>query len=108
MEEWDGRGFGNEGKKGESIDALKKRVSIVTVLRVLSGKDYVGNRSSNEWLAMPCPFHTDRKPSASVNVVLGRFNCHSCEVGGDIIDIVQQVRGFSTVREAKEWITTNV
>ena len=107
MEEWDGRSFGDE-KKSVSLAELKKRYPINTVLRVLSGHDYAPQGQHHGWLSMPCPFHEDRKPSARINVVAGRFHCHSCQVSGDIFDVVQTTLGLADIKEAREWIISNV
>lgn len=30
-----------------------------------------------------CPFHDDQKPSLSINVETGQFNCFACDIGGN-------------------------
>lgn len=40
-----------------------------------------------------CPSHSDRRPSAGVNLVTGRWNCFSCAAGGDLASLVQAVKG---------------
>lgn len=38
-----------------------------------------------------CPFHIDKTPSLAINPVNGRFYCHSCGVGGTIIQWLEKV-----------------
>lgn len=59
------------------------------------------------WISAPCPFHQDRRPSASINHDLQRFRCHSCDVAGDVIDVVEQVEHLTT-KEAMAWIRSNL
>lgn len=40
--------------------------------------------------SVKCPFHDDRNPSASVNLTKGRFNCFTCEMSGDVYDLIQK------------------
>jgi DNA primase len=56
---------------------------------------------------MRCPFHLDNNPSSSVNLKDGKFRCHVCDVGGDIVDVVALQEGLTT-REAMEWLRTNL
>lgn len=37
-----------------------------------------------------CPFHSDRKPSMSINVEKGVWNCHSCKAKGGVIHFEQK------------------
>ena len=37
----------------------------------------------------PAHFRGDRNPSASVNLTTGRFRCWSCDLKGDIYDLLQ-------------------
>ena len=50
------------------------------------GADY--NLPVQGWKSIRCPFHEDRKPSASVS--LTRFKCHSCDMSGDAVDLVMK------------------
>lgn len=45
------------------------------------------------WQKMRCPFHTDQTPSASVNFSVNKFNCFSCGVRGDGIDLLRAAEG---------------
>lgn len=57
-----------------------------------------------QWRAIRCPFHGDTTASASINYDLDRYRCHGCEVGGDILDVVQQAESVDGVMGAVEWI----
>lgn len=50
---------------------------------------------------MKCPFHDDRKPSASISKTY--FKCFACEIHGDAIDIVQLQEGLG-YKDAVEFI----
>ena len=50
-----------------------------------------------------CPFHDDHTPSLSFKGQ--RYKCFSCEVGGDVIDLVSRLTNLSpldTVRELND------
>lgn len=84
------------------IEEVKRRVWMSTVLLRYGWDGYaigVGN-----WKKVHCPFHKDDNPSASINSDKNRFNCFTCGVRGDIIDVVRQREGISDVREAVTWI----
>ena len=51
----------------------------------------------------PLPDHEDRNPSASINEDACRWHCHTCDTGGDAVDIVRVLEGLDT-REAVEFI----
>jgi hypothetical protein len=42
-----------------------------------------------------CPFHPDRSPSMSVNVVKQTWYCNACKVGGSVIDYIAAKRGLT-------------
>jgi len=83
---------------------LKKRVPITVLLKHYGWSGWEEHSRAKEWNRLKCPFHDDRNPSASVKRETNRFNCFTCGVRGDIIDIVMQVEGFRTVRDAADWI----
>lgn len=56
-----------------------------------------------DWQAVRCPFHHDTRPSASLNLTNNRFNCHTCFIQGDVLDVVMEVEGL-TIGDAKQWI----
>ena len=49
---------------------------------------------NGEW-QVQCPFHDDTKPSMTVNVKNGLFNCHACDAKGDFIDFYCRKTGRS-------------
>jgi hypothetical protein len=50
-----------------------------------------------------CPFHEDRNPSLSVNLVDGRFNCFGCGAkGGDVLDFHRRFHDMGFVAAAKD------
>lgn len=44
---------------------------------------------SDRFRPMLCPFHDERRPSATVNTDENRFRCFVCDVNGDSIDVVR-------------------
>ena len=42
-----------------------------------------------------CPFHDDQKPSFSVNLSKGVWNCFACSAGGDVFSFVERRDGVS-------------
>lgn len=73
--------------------------SITEVLALLTGCAPGDIPSGNGWVRMRCPFHEDRTPSASVNLDLNGFVCHSCSRRGDGLKLLQSELGLS-FREA--------
>jgi DNA primase len=84
-----------------SVEDVKPR--ILDVLKHY-GAELDGQGFSQDWQWLHCPFHDDKRPSASVNVKLGRFNCHVCGISGDAIDLVQEMEHLD-FKEALEWLT---
>ena len=41
------------------------------------------------WRSMNCPFHGDSHASGRVNVELGAFKCHGCDMSGDAIKLIR-------------------
>jgi len=71
------------------IDDVRVRINIVDLVsqRVQlkkTGKNYQGL----------CPFHEDKRPSFSVNPLLGRYRCWSCGEHGDIFTWVMKTQGL--------------
>ena len=78
-------------------DEVRRRTDIVELVgqRVHlrpSGKAYLGL----------CPFHDDRKPSFTVNPIIGRYKCWSCGEGGDVFDWVMKTQGLEFYDALKE------
>jgi DNA primase len=61
-------------------------------------------RTRSGWAAIRCPWHDDRTPSASFQSTDGVFVCHGCGIKGDVIDVARQTQGFTTRKEAAEWL----
>ncbi|MBN8691405.1 MAG: DNA primase [Armatimonadetes bacterium] len=74
----------------DDVERVKSRLNIVDVVgRKVSlkkaGKNFVGL----------CPFHSDSKPSLTVNPSLGIYKCFACGAGGDSIKFVQETERLS-------------
>lgn len=64
-------------------------LSIVTVLEHYGAS--LRDVPSNGWQNIRCPFHSDHMASAGVNIALGGFRCHGCNMSGDAIKVIEQV-----------------
>src|SRR5690242_13601910 len=58
-------------------------------LRALSAFFTGGVRDDGEQY-MHCPFHEDKKRSASLNVWTGEYHCFSCGTGCGVIDVIRR------------------
>lgn len=65
---------------------LSDRPSIVEII-----SRYVNLKKSGREHTCLCPFHSEKTPSFSVNEEKGRFYCHGCHVGGDVITFVREI-----------------
>lgn len=88
------------------VDAqeMKRRIPIDRVLAQFGGEPWGGNGTWDRWVPVRCPFHYDRRASASIHKGRGLFRCHGCDAGGDIFDIVQQEL-HTDFNGAYEWLT---
>lgn len=59
------------------------------------------------WKNVRCPFHDDKRASATVNMREGAFNCNACDVKGDVWSIIMGQKGLD-FRGAVQWATNNV
>ena len=90
------------------FERVKQRVSMEDLLAHYGWEyDTFGRGGWGGWVNILCPFHDDHTSSARYNPLKDRFQCFACDYSGDIFDVVQQVEGFTDVREAKEWIESN-
>jgi len=85
-----------------SADQIKQRVSIDSVVRHLG---ISGLKKSGERLQGACPSgHTSKKGMCfNINLEKNYFNCFHCGAGGDVIKLVEFVKGC-TFQEAMKWL----
>src|SRR5690348_15503524 len=50
-------------------------------------------RSGSNQASARCPFHDDRKPSLSLNLETGLWNCHGCGKHGDLVGFEAAIEG---------------
>jgi DNA primase len=80
-------------------DEIKHRVDIVSlfdsfgVALTAKGKGFAGR----------CPWHDDKEPSLSVDREKGLYHCFGCGESGDVVSLVQKVRGVG-FRDALEYL----
>lgn len=110
VQPWWVESVGERAPKGQRLDAgeIRQRLD-----RVLSHYHTRKNNRTTEivaplvredkWEKAQCPFHSDKRPSASLNWGKSRFRCHACDIGGDAIDIVMEQENLQ-FRQAMEWI----
>lgn len=51
-----------------------------------------------------CPFHKDKSPSLKYYEKENRWHCFSCNKGGDVIDLIQEIKSC-TLAEAVKFLT---
>ena len=77
----------------DSIDRVRDAIDMV---------DLVGSRTDlrksggTTYMAI-CPFHDERTPSMSVDVVKKLYHCFGCDAGGDAISFVRELEGVDFV-----------
>jgi DNA primase len=74
----------------DTIDAVRQRVSIVTVI----GERMKLERRGQSHVGL-CPFHKEKSPSFHVNGERGFFYCFGCKASGNVISFVQQLDGLT-------------
>lgn len=83
-------------KKRFDASEIKKSADMLRIINQhvelkRRGKEYIGK----------CPFHSDRRPSFSVNPQKGLWHCFACQIGGSVIDFVMKLKNC-TFSEAVE------
>lgn len=58
----------------------------IQILHELNWPIPKGNRSGN----IPCPYHTDKSPSMSINLEKSLYHCFSCGRSGSLIDLLNE------------------
>lgn len=79
-------------------NAMRKRHDPIPVFDIAVILESLGAEcvpTGDGWRRFNCPFHSDRTASAGVNHETGRFRCHSCDVGGDGLSLLQSQLGLS-------------
>jgi hypothetical protein len=75
------------GAPGSSQDWASFRRDIKAKRSISAQLESMGHTISNEETRCPYPHHRDKKPSCSVYEEQGKFHCHVCDKGGDVIDL---------------------
>lgn len=59
-------------------------------------------KGTGDWRNTRCPFHSDSRPSLSINMDKGGFYCHTCEAkGGSVLDFHMRRYGLKFVDAVK-------
>jgi hypothetical protein len=64
----------------------------------------LGKPNAIGWAACCCPFHHDKNPSASANLLTGGFRCHSCGVTHDLIGFHEHLRSLDFAAAVRDLI----
>jgi hypothetical protein len=83
-------------------DALKANIDILDVL------NWLGLDQPSPWHRTPrirCPLGCDptKRPALAIYEATDSWYCFRCNVGGDVIDLVQAVKGLSFL-DAAQWV----
>lgn len=77
-------------------DKLKRETDIVKVVGHYTNLTKRGHNFRGL-----CIFHDDKNPSMEVNPIKQTFKCYSCNVGGDVIDFIQNAEGLEFIPAAE-------
>jgi len=58
------------------------------------------NGAADFKISCPCPSHRDSTPSCIVHVETDRWHCFGCSRGGDVIELVRQIEGITSLARA--------
>ena len=76
----------------ETIERIKAATDIVDLV-----SEYVELRKRGRNFFGPCPFHTEKTPSFSVNPQLQIYRCFGCGAGGNAFKFIQEIDNVSFV-----------
>ena len=82
----------------ETVDKIFESIKIEEVIA-----DYLPDlkkRGTNYWAC--CPFHNEKTPSFSVSPSKGIYKCFGCGAGGNAVNFVMEIGGFSYPEALKE------
>ena len=82
----------------ETVDKIFESIKIEEVIA-----DYLPDlkkRGTNYWAC--CPFHNEKTPSFSVSPTKGIYKCFGCGAGGNAVNFVMEIGGFSFPEALKE------
>ncbi len=81
----------------QTVQRVKEAVNIVEIV-----SEYVSLKRVGRNYVGLCPFHSDRKPSFTVNEERQIFHCFGCGAGGDVIAFYMKFHQVSFVDAVKE------
>lgn len=84
------RTYRTSAPTARGIDATEKR----ELMELLLGRTLPTSGNTN----LPCPLHTDRRPSMSVHAS-GLWKCHSCGRGGNAVNLAAELWGLEARRD---------
>lgn len=88
----------------------RNKIPIEKIVKdILPDEEFYEDSRGELWCR--CPFHDDKNPSFSINVnpssaKYGLYHCFACG-GGNIVNMVFQIKGFDSYEESENWIESN-
>jgi DNA primase len=95
---------------GQLFQEHRSKIPIQKIVTdILPDEEFFEDGRGELWCC--CPFHSDSNPSFSINIdptssKYGLYNCFACG-GGNVINMVYQIKGFDTYEEAEKWVESN-
>ena len=80
-------------------DDVKKKVDII---KLFASFDVALTKKGKNFTGL-CPWHDDENPSLSVDQQKGLYNCFGCGESGDVVTLVQKMKGIG-FQEAMEYL----
>jgi DNA primase len=77
----------------DSVDRVRDAVDM---LDLVGSRTELRKSGGTTYMAI-CPFHDERTPSMSVDVVKKLYHCFGCDAGGDAISFVRELEGVDFV-----------
>jgi DNA primase len=88
----------------------RNKIPIEKIVKdILPDEEFYEDSRGELWCR--CPFHDDSNPSFSINInptsnKYGLYHCFACG-GGNIINMVFQIKGFDSYDESEKWVESN-
>ncbi|MFA5238321.1 MAG: toprim domain-containing protein [Phycisphaerae bacterium] len=70
-------------------------LSNINIKDLLLSYGIKGRQYKVDEIFIPCPFHSEKEPSCSVNTMKAVFRCFGCGAAGSIVKLIQQLEGIT-------------
>lgn len=85
-----------KGQGRGAVARIKASWPIEEALQLLQPRSFQSLKGSGRWARGLCPFHDDKRPSFWIDRERNLFGCHTCEAGGDVINLVALTYGLDS------------